>query len=92
MTVKIEQEETTRISVERIMATEAFRRGVRDVRLGRVRFDEEASGPSHGWFYEKGRMFGVIAPRDLEVVLNERLNPEAITFYKFHCFLSRDIL
>ena len=45
MTAKhAEQEETTRISVERIMATEAFRRGVRDARLGRVRFDEEASG------------------------------------------------
>jgi hypothetical protein len=82
---KCEQIRTRGISIQAIMKTEAFRRGVLDQRAGRKpRFDEEANGPSGGWFYERGRQFATIAPRDLQVILERRLNPAAVLFYEEH--------
>jgi hypothetical protein len=75
------------VSIETIMRTTAFRRGVVDVRAGRKpRFDQEADGPSSGWYYERGRQFATIAPRHLPIVLplEKQLNPEALEFFRQH--------
>jgi hypothetical protein len=38
------------------------------------------------WDYERGRQFGVIAPRNLSVMMpcGKRLNPAAVKFYWMH--------
>jgi hypothetical protein len=74
------QAETHRVTVESIMRTAAFRRGVADVRVGRrPRFDDHKEADS--WHYERGRQFGAIAPRNLPVMLGKRLNPAALEFF-----------
>ena len=85
MTKCPEQVKTHRVSIETIMRTTAFRRGVVDVRTGRKpRFDEEANGPSAGWYYERGRQFASLAPRNLPIVLDQQLNPHAVEFFLPH--------
>ena len=72
------------------MRSEAFRRGVEDARAGRrPRFDGE---PDDQWDYERGRQFGVLAPRNMPVLVprtKKQLNPAAIKFFLAH---SEDIL
>jgi hypothetical protein len=86
------QVETRSVSIESIMRTAAFRHGVNDVRKGRTpRFDKWGDGDD--WDYERGRQFGIIAPRDLEVVIQGRLNPNAVMFFRRHgSWGSEDIL
>ncbi len=84
MTRAKHQIKTRTISLEKIMRTAAFRRGVADVRNGhKPRFDSETDGP---WFYDWGRQFGVLAPHDLEIVLpiKKQLNPKAVEFFSLH--------
>jgi hypothetical protein len=94
-----EQVPTVLVSVFTIMRGAAFRQGVADVRSGRApRFDGEEfvimpleRGPpgdpnsfiNRQWNYERGRLFGILAPRNLPVVMPRarRLNPEAVNFY-----------
>jgi hypothetical protein len=81
----IPQAKTRRVTIEVVMRTAAFRRGVADVRAGRSpRFDKQEEGDD--WDYERGRQFGVLAPRDMQVVspLTKQLNPVAVEFYKNH--------
>jgi hypothetical protein len=77
------------ITIEGIMRSTAFRRGVADVRGNREpRFDTELDG---GWFYEWGRQFGVLAPRNMRIVLlrKRQLNPKAIELFRS---FKRDII
>jgi hypothetical protein len=77
-------------TVESIMRRKLFRLGVDDVRHGRnPRFDEEAISVDEYWGYERGRMFGVLAPRSMPVTVEKKLNPEAVRFFKRH---GEDIL
>jgi hypothetical protein len=72
--------ETRPITIEAIMRTAAFHRGVADVRAGRKpRFDEYGDD----WHYERGRQFAILAPRDLTIVSprTKQLNPKAVAFY-----------
>jgi hypothetical protein len=81
---KCKQIEVVPATVKEIMRSATFRRGVSDVRAGRKpRFDEEAEGPEP-WWYEYGRQFGVLAPRDMPIVLKGRLNPAAVRFFNRH--------
>jgi hypothetical protein len=77
-----EQVETGRVTIEEIMGTAAFRRGVNDFRNGRPpAFD----GPrADSWAYERGRLFAALAPRDMQVVSRrtKQLNPKAVAFYR----------
>jgi hypothetical protein len=97
-----QQVPTIKITIERMMATEAFRRGVADVRAGRgPNYDGEFglmpvrrpkpgidSPTNQQWLYERGRMFGIPAPRYMPVILPraKRLNPKAIWFYRWNCW------
>jgi hypothetical protein len=81
-----EQIPTGCCSIQSIMRSEAFLRGVQDVRVGRSpRFDSEADDPK--WCYERGRQFGVLSPRNLSVVkpgTKTKLNPAAVKFFIKH--------
>ena len=83
MTSKLGQvttEPTTRVG---IMRTAAFARGVADVRASRPpRYDAFGDDDtSNAWNYERGRQWAVIAPLDLPLSRNGRLNPAALAFY-----------
>ena len=75
------------------MRTTAFRQGVSDARAGRrPRFDGEFIDASTTdvdfanaqWAYERGRLFGTIAPHNLLVVTkDQRLNPKAARLYRY---------
>jgi hypothetical protein len=87
---------TTKVTIETIMRRKAFRDGVAEVRAGRApRFDGEefllmslAPYPkpitNQQWDYERGRHFGILAPRNMDVMLagTKRLNPAAVEFFK----------
>jgi len=90
---RVEQVPTEPITIESIMYSLAFRQGVVDARAGRPpRFDGFSEGDA--WQYERGRIFGVIAPRSLNVIMPNarRLNPIAIDFYRLHSGRIMDIL
>ncbi len=72
------------------MRTAAFRRGVTDFRNGRPPRFNDPDGAIWAWSYERGRQFAVLAPRNMPVVLERRLNPKAVTFFKWH--FNLDIL
>jgi hypothetical protein len=93
-----EQVPTIGVSAETIMASAAFRRGVADARAGRSPDYDGGfalmplktppanlnSSTNRQWLYERGRLFGVLAPRDLQVIMPraKRVNPKAIKFYE----------
>jgi hypothetical protein len=81
-----QQVKTKPISIESVMRTAAFRRGVRDVRSGRENFDRENEVHPGDWHYERGRAFAILAPPDLEVVSprTKQLNPRAVAFFLRH--------
>ena len=98
----IQQVPTVQVSIFDIMCTTAFQRGVADARYGRApRFDGDEflimpleRGPpgdmnsfsNRQWNYERGRQFGIMAPRTLNLFLPRAgyLNPAAVKFYMAH--------
>jgi hypothetical protein len=66
-----EQVATTVTTVEKIMRSAAFKRGVQDKREGRPPSDAD------DWDYERGRQWAAIAPADMPVTIDGRLNPKA---------------
>jgi hypothetical protein len=80
---------TVRTTSEAIMRTKEFRLGVAEVRAGKPpRFDENfvvrgETDTNRNWNYERGRQFGLIAPRGLKLFLvGNRINPKAVTLYE----------
>jgi hypothetical protein len=70
---------TRRITIRVIMSSPAFKRGLDDARNG-VAFDWRVGcqdGDS-AWSYERGRLFGFIAPLDMPLRIDGRLNPKAV--------------
>ena len=65
------------VSIETVMSTPEFKRGLDDVRNG-VAFDWRIDE----WEYERGRLFGFIAPPDMPLRIADKLNPKAIALYK----------
>jgi hypothetical protein len=69
----MDQIETTATSTAAIMREPLFERGLDEVRAGTPpdwRIDD--------WAYERGRLFGAIAPLDMPLRVGGRLNPKAI--------------
>ena len=66
-----EQVATTVTTIEKIMRSAAFKRGVQDKRKGRPPSDTD------DWNYARGRQWAAIAPPDMPVTIGGRLNPEA---------------
>jgi hypothetical protein len=79
MTRRAEQVPTERVSLVAIMATPAFARGLRDARSGRP-FDAGYGGGNvdSAWNYERGRCFGMIAPRRMPLWIGGKINPAAV--------------
>jgi hypothetical protein len=67
---------TRKVSVTRIMGVPAFAQGLSDVRSG-VPFDWRIDS----WEYERGRLFGCIAPLNMPLRIGGKLNAKAITLY-----------
>lgn len=74
------QVNTVPITSEDIMRTDAFRRGVDEVRCGRSPDFDHAAGDT--WDYERGRQWGLIAPRGMPLFIGKnRINPEAVSLF-----------
>jgi hypothetical protein len=64
---------TTRTSTTRIMRTPEFERGFEEARKGEA-FDWRIND----WNYERGRLFAHIAPLNLPLRIDGKLNPKAV--------------
>lgn len=76
------QVHTIALSVTRIMGSPHFARGLEEARNG-VRFDWRYGGDDidAAWNYERGRIFGHIAPLDMPLRIGDRLNPKAVHLF-----------
>jgi hypothetical protein len=72
-----QQVPTIGITIERIMASPAFKRGLDDVRNG-IPFDWRIDD----WQYERGRLFGCFAPLNMPLRIGGQLNPKAVALYR----------
>jgi hypothetical protein len=74
---KIEQAPTLLVSVKRIMSHPSFEIGIEDIRGGKP-FNPPDDG-NDGWAYERGRLFGAIAPIDMPLrICSGKINPKAL--------------
>jgi hypothetical protein len=62
-------------TTEEIMSSPEFKRGLDDARKG-VQFDWRRH--DEYWAYERGRLFGFIAPLDWPLRIGRKLNPKAV--------------
>ena len=70
---ELEQVPTTLITTRALMASPDFEIGLSDVRRG-IPFDWRDGS----WDYERGRLFGHIAPLNMPLRIGGRLNPKAV--------------
>jgi hypothetical protein len=89
---RVQQNPTVPVSLEKIMASQAFRQGVADVRAGRPpNFDGDFELMRSNaddfinamWNYERGRQYAVLVSRDLPIILKRKVNPKALLLYSF---------
>ena len=73
-----EQVETSTCSPTTIMLHPHFARGLDDIRAGRSFADDVHD---HYWAYERGRLFGAIAPSSMPLFDGKRLNPKAVRLF-----------
>jgi hypothetical protein len=74
-----EQIRTARCSTATIMLHPQFARGLDDIRHGRP-FADSADDPY--WSYERGRMFGRVAPADMPLFDGNQLNFKAMLLFQ----------
>jgi hypothetical protein len=67
------QAKTVLSTVEIIMSTASFARGLAEIREGKPFNTSETS-----WEYERGRQFGAMAPLSMRLFVKGRLNPDAV--------------
>jgi hypothetical protein len=72
--MKEEQIPTHGVTLESIMSAPDFGLGLSDVRRG-IPFDWR----NNTWGYERGRLFGHIAPLSMPLRIGRRLNPKAVS-------------
>jgi hypothetical protein len=80
----VEQVHTHFASAESIMRRPLFVRGLDDIRNGRP-FDDGIAWEDGHWDYERGRLFGCIAPRSMALFVGGKLNPKAVTLFVAAC-------
>ena len=73
-----EQVETSTCSPTTIMLHPHFARGLDDIRAGRSFADDVHD---NYWAYERGRLFGAIAPSSMPLFDGKRLNPKAVRLF-----------
>jgi hypothetical protein len=74
-----DQIKTVPTTVQAIMRHPHFARGLAEVRAG-LRFDPDIEDGS--WAYERGRLFGMIAPLSMQLFEGRKLNQKAIALYR----------
>jgi hypothetical protein len=79
-----EQVKTFACSAEAIMRHPHFANGLDDIRAGRPFADHIAD---EYWGYERGRLFGAIAPLSMKLFVGGRLNRKAVAL--FHAAIKR---
>jgi hypothetical protein len=70
---------TFRTTTKAIMRNPNFARGFADVRAGKP-FDPDVEDDY--WAYERGRLFGFIAPLSMQLFNGKALNPKAVALYE----------
>ena len=76
--VMIKQVPTRPVSIERIVGDPLFERGFVEVRSGQP-FDSRVDS----WEYERGRLFGCIAPLGMKLfIASKKLNPQAVSLFR----------
>jgi hypothetical protein len=73
----IEQAPTVPASTQAIMSRPAFALGLDDIRNGKP-FDPPDDHTNNTWAYERGRLFGAIAPLNMPPRIRGKLNPQAV--------------
>jgi hypothetical protein len=82
MTMEIQQVATYPVSFERIMREPMFSVGLDQARRGQP-FDWRIGATTNdAWEYERGRLFGFIAPLDMPLFIGDKLNPKAVSLCK----------
>jgi hypothetical protein len=71
-----DQVQTIRVTTKQIMSSPVFELGLSDARRG-IPFDWR----NGEWDYERGRLFGFIAPLDMPLRISGKLNAKAIALY-----------
>ena len=73
---------TRNVTFEWIMSQPTFLLGVADARVGRrYHRDYDLWDTSGQWSYERGRQWAALAPRDVPLKRNGRLNPAALQYW-----------
>jgi hypothetical protein len=76
------QVRTRAATAEQIMRSGSFAQGVADRRSGRPpQFDREDGNGHSQWAYERGRIWASIAPLDMPLRINGKLNPKAVALF-----------
>jgi hypothetical protein len=66
-----------------IMRQKEFNWGVNDVRAGRpMRFEYDSWGTNEQWNYERGRAWATLAPRDMPLRIDGKLNSAALAVFR----------
>jgi hypothetical protein len=74
-----QQVKTFRCASASIMRHPHFSRGLEDVRTGKAFAD---SVQDEYWAYERGRLFGTIAPPSMPLFVDGRLNKKAVRLFE----------
>lgn len=80
-----DQADTRAVSTRTIMLSIAFRWGCNDYRAQRPFRDDLP--PNWDWNYERGRQFAAVAPRNMPIKVNGRLNADAVAIFEREAIL-----
>jgi hypothetical protein len=75
---RADQVKTRICSPDTVMRHPHFVRGLDDIRAGRPFADDV---DDHLWAYERGRLFGAVAPRSMRLFNGKRLNPKELQLF-----------
>ena len=78
-----DQVPTVPVTISWIMSRRMFVIGVEDLRAGRG-FCPDHKMVDDQWHYERGRLWAVVAPRDMPVKIRGKVNPKAIEVFRQH--------
>jgi hypothetical protein len=71
-----DQVPTVTAKTAQIMSSLDFELGLSDIRRG-IPFDYR----NHEWEYERGRLFGCVAPPEMQLRIGGKINPKAIALF-----------